>query len=86
MRVEPPNGTEEEERLELGFLLILPYYSLCHVTIWQKGLHQVGRVAQVVEHLPSKCKALSSNPSIPPPPQKKKKASLDIEQILAPCA
>jgi hypothetical protein len=28
-----------------------------------------GRVAQMIEHLPSKCEVLSSNP---PPPQKKK--------------
>jgi hypothetical protein len=32
------------------------------------------RVAQVVEHLPSKCEALNSNP-IPPLPKNKKKSS-----------
>jgi hypothetical protein len=33
---------------------------------------RAGRVAQVVEHLPSNCEAPSSNP-VPPPKNKKKK-------------
>jgi hypothetical protein len=35
-------------------------------------------MAYVVEHMPSKCKFLSSNPIIPPPKEKGKKKKLGV--------
>jgi hypothetical protein len=38
---------------------------------WKYPTHKrAGRVAQIVEHLPSKCEALSSDPNIAPPKKK----------------
>jgi hypothetical protein len=48
----------------------------------KKEKERAGRVAQVVEHLPSKCEALSSNSSIV---KKKKKDEVKIMQIKSFC-
>jgi hypothetical protein len=46
-------------------------YSLANVLSFKKGFIRAGRMAQVVEHFPIKCGALSSSPRIAPPPKKK---------------
>jgi hypothetical protein len=40
-------------------------FYFCHKweLMYSRGIQRVGRVTQVVEHLPSKCEAMSSTPS-----------------------
>jgi hypothetical protein len=46
----------------------------------QKFSWWVGKVSQVVQHLPSKCKALSSHPNTTPTPRKEE------EVVMAKCS
>jgi hypothetical protein len=55
------NTVEKSKRPELGKNMKKDLPFVIHAP--KKPENRAGRVAQVVEHLPAKCKTLSSNPS-----------------------